>query len=157
GFGEVMVVGTSADPGYKARSHEPTWNWLPLWGHGFVPLVQTKVNYLLNGQTQSHNLTVGEPIRYAPPEEISLNSFLLIPPAERLNSKILLPEAAKVPLGLAQKENDRPLVVSPNLYRAGVYWLTTRDNEAGDRRPFAVAPDLRESADLQSISDGEID
>jgi len=158
GFGEVMVVGTSADPGYKPRSHDPMWSWLPLWGHGFVPLVEAKINYLLHCQSQSHNSTVGEQLRYAPPPELELRSFVLIPPGERRGAKIsLLPEGQRVPLGLATNDGERPLVVTPALLRAGVYWLTTRENDAADRTPFAVAADLRESADLQTLSDAEID
>ncbi|HYV34997.1 MAG TPA: hypothetical protein VE988_04780, partial [Gemmataceae bacterium] len=45
----------------------------------------------------------------------------------------------------------------PGLLRAGVYWLTTRENDPGDRTPFAVAPDLRESANLDLLKDDEID
>jgi hypothetical protein len=158
GFGEVLVVGTSADPGYKPRSHEPTWSWLPLWGQGFVPLVEAKINYLLGRQSQSHNITVGEALRYVPPAPTALSSFVVVPPADRTGAKVsLLPEGQRVPLGLAQTENDRPLVVTPPLVKAGVYWLTTRDNDPADRKPFAVAADLRESADLQTLPDVEID
>ena len=158
GFGEVMFVGTSADPGYKARSHEPTWNWLPLWGHGFVPLVAAKINYLLHCQSQNHNSTVGEAIRYVPIPAMATSSFVLVPPADRTAAKIsLLPEGPRVPLGLATIDDDRPLVVTPVLVRAGVYWLTTRDNDVADRKPFAVVADLRESADLQTLTDGDID
>jgi hypothetical protein len=158
GFGEVLFVGTSADPGYKARSHEPTWNWLPLWGHGFVPLVQAQVNYLLHCQSQGHNSTAGEQVHFIPPQEMAQSSFVLITPGERTaTGTSLLPEGDRVPLGLAATENDRPLVVTPTLARAGVYWLTTRDNDPGDRKPFAIAPDTRESADLQMLSDADID
>jgi len=83
---------------------------------------------------------------------------VLIPPGDRTGATMsLLPEGPRVPLGLASIDNERPFVVTPSLSRAGVYWLTTRDNDAGDRKPFAVAPDLRESADLQTLSDDEID
>jgi hypothetical protein len=58
---------------------------------------------------------------------------------------------------LAKKEQDRHLVVTPGLVRAGVYWLTTREGAGDERQPFAVAADLRESADLQTLSDAEID
>jgi hypothetical protein len=158
GLGEVMVVGTSADPGYQPRSHDPSWNWLPLWGHGFVPLVQAKFNYLLQRQSQSHNTVVGEQLHYTPPADVEMRSFLLIPPGERSGGKgLLLAEGERVPLGMAKNESDRSLVVTPVLQRAGVYWLTTRENDPGDRTPFAAAPDLRESGDLTTLSDAEID
>jgi len=158
GLGEVMFVGTSADPGFKAGSRDPTWNWLPLWGHGFVPLVEAKINYLLRSQSQSHNIVAGEQLRYVPAPDKEQRSFVLIPPGERTVVKgPLLPEAPRVPLGLAQKDDERSLVVTPALTRAGIYWLTTRESDSADRQPFAVAADVRESADLQALSDAEIE
>jgi hypothetical protein len=158
GAGEVMFVGTSADPGYKAGSRDPTWNWLPLWGHGFVPLVEAKLNFFLRSQSQSHNGVAGEQLHHVPSADKEQKSFVLVPPGDRTPGKgPLLPEAARLPLGLPQKDNDRSLVVSPALSRAGVYWLTTRDGESVDRIPFAVAADVRESADLQTMSDADID
>jgi hypothetical protein len=159
GLGEVMLIGTSADPGFKPRSQEPTWTWLPLWGQGYVPLVEAKVNYLLNGQLQNHNASVGEALSFSPSAETALRSFLLVTPSERTGGKGALVEGGeRVPLGPATKDSsDRPLVVTPALLRAGVYWLTTRDNDLADRIPFAVAADLRESADLETLSDKDID
>lgn len=159
GLGEVMVIGTSADPGFKPRSREPNWNWLPLWGQGYVPLVEAKVNYLLNGQLQNHNTGMGEALRFAPSEEMAQHSFVLISPGERTSGKAaLLPEGDRTPLGLASKDDSgRPVVVAPGPVRAGVCWLTTRENDGGERIPFAVAPDLRESGDLQTLSQQDID
>jgi hypothetical protein len=158
GFGEVLVVGTSADPGHKPQSTEWTWNWLHIARPAFVPLVESMLNHLLHSQSQSYNSTVGEPLRFAPPPEMAPRNFLLVTPGDRTAVKgDLLPKGPTVALGLAQKETDRPLVVASGLARAGVYWLTTRENDPGDRTPFAIAPDLRESTALESMSEAEID
>jgi hypothetical protein len=65
----------------------------------------------------------------------------------------------------------RPVVSADGLHRAGVYYLTTADRSEGGanrdaragadkaplRVPFAVVPDLRESASLETLSDAQLD
>jgi hypothetical protein len=158
GLGGVMMVGTSADPGLKAKSPEPTWNYLFFFQQGYLPLVQAEVNYLLAGQSQSFNSVVGQSPRWVPPSAQAERNFVLVEPGLRNPSSFqLLPEGRHVPLGPAKKEDGQGVVVASGLTRAGVYYLTTRENDLGDRTPFAVAPDLRESSDLEALSDEEID
>jgi hypothetical protein len=158
GLGGVMVVGTSADPGFKAKSVEPTWNYLFFFQQGYLPLVQAEVNYLLASQSQSFNSIVGESLRVVPTGPQVDRSFVLIEPGPRPEgARQLLPEGRRVPLGPAKREDGKPVVVASGLTRAGVYYLTTRENDPGDRTPFAVAPDLRESNDLETLPDEEID
>jgi hypothetical protein len=166
GQGEVMIVGTSADPGFKPRSLEPTWNYLFFFQQGYLPLVQAQMNYLLAGQSQTYNATVGESLRYVPPMRQAERSFLLITPGKRQEGgDRLLPEGPRIPLGMAQREAGQNVVIASGLTRAGVYYLTTRERdgegeaegEASRLTAFAVAPDLRESADLETMSDEEID
>jgi hypothetical protein len=157
GAGEVLFIGTSPDPGTKPKSLEATWNYLHLWP-GYVPLCEAGVNHLLSGQAQSHNLTAGEVLRYFPPDEAANRSFLLVLPGERKDgAPHLLTDGKKVPLGSAVDAGGRKLVTASGLARAGVYRLTTRENDAEDSRPFAVTADVRESLDLDSLSEAEID
>ena len=65
--------------------------------------------------------------------------------------------ALAVNLGPATAEKQRKQVVASGLLKAGVYYLTTRENDPGDRIPFAVAPDARESQNLEPLGDSEID
>jgi hypothetical protein len=157
GAGEVMFIGTSADPGWKARSLEATWNILQRWP-GFVPLCEAEVNHLLAGQAQSHNGTVGDPLRYLPQGEDDKLTYVLIEPGERKDGNVhLLTEGKRVPLGPPVKTKDRSQVVASGLSKAGVYYLTTRERETTDRQPFAMVPDARESLDLSTLEDAEID
>jgi hypothetical protein len=156
GFGEVMFVGTAADPGRKPRSLEPTWNILFPWP-GFVPLAEAKINHLLAGQSQTYNATVGEALHYLPQPDEENRSFVLIEPGQRMDKVPLLVEANRVPLGPAIKVKGRYQVVTPVLTKAGVYYLTTREQTSTDRKPLSVTPDVRASLDLTTLEDAEID
>jgi hypothetical protein len=157
--GEVMVVGTSADPVFKPGTHMPTWNYLHLWP-GYLPLMEAAVNHLLHGQAQSHNGQVGDPIRFTPQEALAQRSFVLIEPGKRDLVNPALVDGQRRPLGPTQKKTDegRAMVTVGGLSKAGVYYLTTLENEAGDRVPFALAPDLRErdGAGLELMSEADI-
>jgi hypothetical protein len=157
GSGEVLFIGTSADPGWKPRSLEATWNILQRWP-GFVPLCEAEVNHLLAGQAQSHNGSVGDALRYLPQGDEDKRSYVLIEPGERKDGIIhLLTEGQRVPLGPPLKTKERTQVVSANLSKAGVYYLTTRERELSDKKPFALVPDARETIDLSALEDDEID
>jgi uncharacterized membrane protein len=157
GQGEVMLFGTSAHPAFKPGTRTPTWNYLHLWP-GYVPLMEAAVNHLLHGQTQSHNGQVGDPIRFVPQGALAQRSFILIQPGPRDPGKPALVDGNRVPLGPPQKDEGqgRAVVTVGGLTKAGVYFLTTRENGTGDRIPFAIAPDLRESANLEALSESDI-
>jgi hypothetical protein len=159
GHGEVMVVGTSADPVFKAGTHMPTWNYLHLWP-GYLPLIEASLNHLLHGQAQSYNGQVGDPIHFTPQGALAERSFELIEPGKRDPVNPALLEGQRRPLGPAQKKTDegRAVVTVGGLSKAGVYYLTTREDKAGDRVPFAMAPDLRErdGAGLEQISEADL-
>jgi hypothetical protein len=156
GRGEVMVYGTSADPVFKPGTRIPTWNLLYHWPAGYVPLMEVSVNHLLHGQAQDHNGRVGEPLRYEPHGAKAERSFLLIEPADRDPLKPGWKEGRQLPLGPAKQDQGRAVVTAPGPAKAGVYYLTTRENEAGDRMPYAVVPDLQESANLEALSEADI-
>jgi hypothetical protein len=157
GDGEVMVFGSSADPVFKPKTRIETWNIMYRWP-GYVPFMETTVNHLLHGQTQSHNGQVGDPIRFVPQGPLAQRSFVLIEPGKRDAAKPGLVDGRRVPLGAVKKDGgqNRAVVTVGGLSKAGVYYLTTRENEAGDRIPFAIAPDLRESANLEAMSESDI-
>src|SRR5207237_925255 len=135
-----------------------TWNYLWLWEPGYVPLCEAPVNYLLHRQSQSYNLAAGDLLRYFPQGELALRTFVLLEPAARKDGDLGFHQTGKrVPLGPATTDKERKQVVASGLVKAGVYQLTTRENDPADRLPFAVAPDVRESLDLEALGDSEID
>jgi hypothetical protein len=180
--GEVLLIATSADPGWKPRTNEATWNYLAVWP-GYVPFVEAALNHLLHRRTQNHNFTVGETLHWHPApdpgaearrlagaepgtEVTDPRSFVLVHPPERPGAV-----ARRVPLGRPETVQGRPLLTASGLHRAGVYYLTTADRGEGGQGgarpgeagkapvevPFAVVPDLRESVNLESLSDAQLD
>lgn len=153
--GEVLLWTTAADPGRKDDAPNFVWTNWPLH-FVYVPFVDVAVAHLLHGQTQNHNLTAGETLRWYPSDQFA-RSFTLV-----------RPDGDKVRLGLPEKAGNRTIVSADDLTKAGVYrLLATMSNEPGanlamppDSRgglPLAVAPDLRESEDLESFSDAQLD
>jgi hypothetical protein len=154
GAGEVLLIATSADPGWKPGTREASWNYLALWP-GYVPFVEAMLNHLLHRRTQTHNVTAGETLAWHPAAGAEARSFVLIHPPERAGA-----EGKHVPLGKPELVQGRPVISANGLRRAGVYYLTTAEHGEGGappRVPFAVAPDLRESANLESLSDAQLD
>ncbi len=170
--GEVLLFGTSAAPGWKPKTREATWNWLALWP-GYVPFVEASLNHLLHRQTQNHNFTAGDTLRWHPPAARDGDieqSYVLVYPPEKAGA-----EGKRVALGRAETVQGRAVVTATGLERAGVYRLTLADRigdeasgqgepvppERRERKPldvpFAVVPDLRESANLESLSDAQLD
>jgi Aerotolerance regulator N-terminal/von Willebrand factor type A domain len=134
-----------------ATAFEPTWSDLPIIPPELpVPLIQSIVSQLLHGQTQNHNLVAGEGLTWYPQEK------------EPQNYSLRTPSGSVLRLGLPITKDGRQVLSIGDLDRAGVYRLmtTTVTNEAilsdtGD--PIAVTPDLREVADLSTLTDEQID
>jgi hypothetical protein len=152
--GEVLLVTTAADPGWKDDAPHPVWTDWPLH-FVYVPFIDVLVAHLLHGQAQNHNLVAGETLRWHPTDRLQRTYTLVHPDGERVR------------LGLPEKHGNREVVTTRDLPRAGVYHLTTsvapQDGGlpgAGDLDkgvPLAVAPDLRESDDLTTLSAEQID
>jgi hypothetical protein len=158
--GEVLLVTTSADPGRDAKSDGPTWNYL--FGFpDYVPFVQALLTHVLQRQTQTHNYNTGEAFSWQSEEKDANQAYLL-----------LGPKGQRTPLGRPERVQGRPLVTIPAMPNAGVYYVTPSDQAGADpddsgalqKRtgklpgvPFALVPDLRESADLKTLSDADID
>jgi hypothetical protein len=155
GAGEVMLVTMSADL---------SWTVWPLWKGMYPPLVRQVLIHLLQEQAQSYNRMAGEPLTWHASEAEMSKTFAVI-----------RPDGKRVRLGIPEVLQGRPLVTSPETPSAGIYRLV-HDEEEVEKRPivsisqsdapieaapagvpFAVVPDLRESEDLSSWSDGQID
>jgi hypothetical protein len=165
--GEVLLVATAAEPGLNPGATEPTWSDLPLW-FGYVPFIEASLNHLGHRQTQNHNLTAGETLRWHPDPRDAGRSFALEYPPTQPNE-----DGKRGPLGRPDTGQGHPVLTATGLHRAGIYHLTAADRGDGGTTqqggaapappkkfqplPFAVVPDLRESASLETLSDGQID
>jgi hypothetical protein len=160
GAGEVMLFATSADPGFKADSPGPTWtNWPkePM----YVPFLDVTLSHLLQGQTQTYNLTAGQTLRWYPKEK-EVKAYSLLHPDGRLER-----------LGMPQTVREQKVVTATDLPRAGIYYLLASapprasqnepeappDAKTARERgiPLAVIPDLRESENLDSLTAEQLD
>jgi len=150
--GEVLLLATAV---------EPAWSELPFW-LGYHPFVEASLNHLSYRQTQSHNFTAGETLRWSPDPRDAGRSFVLEHPPEKPGES-----GKREPLGRPDTVQGRPVVTATGLQRAGIYHLTAADRgeggaaEAAKQKrfqpvPFAVVPDLRESASLETLSDEQI-
>jgi hypothetical protein len=158
--GEVMFFTTAAAPGWKADSPDPTWTDWPLRPE-YIPFMNVAVSHLLHRQTQSHNAVAGEALRWLGQEDDAGRSFTVVTPA-----------GEKVRLGMPEVVQGRPVVTHASPQTAGVYRLlgaappraakgkepapAPKESEETTGLPFAVVPDLRESASLDALSEGQL-
>jgi hypothetical protein len=163
--GEVVLVTTAPFPGWKENSLDPTWTDWPLRLGMYVPFVDLTVGHLLYGQSGSFNGTAGETLVWHAPEKLADKSFSLIAPG-----------GEKTRLGLPEMAQGRPVLALTDLFRAGVYRVVAdrrenpntteeeqpevkkdKDKEEDPGQPLAVVPDLRESANLEALTDRQLD
>jgi hypothetical protein len=136
GSGEVVLVTTSAD----AR-----WTDWPL-RHTYLPFVHVALSRLLDGPTMAHNRTAGEPLVWRPPPADGDRVYTLVDPENRRSR-----------LGVPSMVDGLPLVTATQTPRAGA-WRIVREKDPDDPGVlFAVTPDLRESEDLESFTDRQLD
>ncbi len=138
--GEVFLLASALDP---------AWSDWPV-SFQFLPFLQTLFAHLLQEQTQNLNVVAGQPMTWYPQEKELRTFSLLTPGGEQLR------------LGVPLVKDKRQVLALPQMTRAGVYRLlartTTLEQAATDVGvPIAIIPDLRESADLQTLSDDKID
>jgi hypothetical protein len=136
--GEVVMLTTAFEPSWSDPNPVLT-----------VPMVQTLVAHLLHSQTPNQNLVAGESLTCYPRDK-EVHSYNLKPPSGP--SIRLLPEV---------KEKRQVLSVG-DLHQAGVYRLlaktVTQEAAMADVGiPIAVTPDLRESQDLSTLTDEQLD
>jgi hypothetical protein len=165
GAGEVILITTAAELGYDPESLLPTWSDWPL-NPFYGPFLQVTLNHLLHGATQEANFVAGSTLRWFPPEKIP-KAYTLIQP-----------DGQEVRLGVPEKIKGRMVVTANELPQVGIYRMRSsappRPEEGegmpGEKQnssekpetknpgsPLAVIPDLRESEDLESFSDQQID
>ena len=155
GAGDVLLVTTSADL---------SWNDWPLVKGMYVPFLDMSLNHLLHAQTQNHNLSAGEPVRWIAPEKLAGQAFALMRPDGKIER-----------LGPPETFEGRPVVTTSSTNRAGIYRLVHADQlktKAGEPSisraerslegegrgvPFAVVPDARETENLDSLTDQQMD
>jgi hypothetical protein len=157
--GEVLLFATAADLGHKADSTNPVWSDWPLHLE-FTPFLDVTISHLLHGQTQTHNVVAGEKLDWHPTQK------------QMLAYTLIYPDGKNVRLGLPEKRNNRLVVTAHDLPVAGIYRMAATlppqaqteeplvlepaiDKTSGT--PLAVIPDLRESQDLDSLSNDQLD
>jgi hypothetical protein len=160
GDGEVVLVTTSADPLWT------NWPILPT----FLPFVHVTLSHLLHEQTQAHNHVAGEPLRWHPLLRESARNFVLT-----------RPDGSQVKLGTPETSQGRPTLTVTETTTAGIYLIAAAQDIDADQAspgqetsasppgtsgpgatpkdgvPFAVVPDVRESENLETLSDEQLD
>jgi len=143
--GEVLLVTTTADL---------SWTDWPLARGMYLPFIDLLLNHLLHGQAALHNLTAGSPLHWEPVERDAGQAFVCV-----------RADGTREHLGRPRNAGGRALLTVPDTATAGIYRIVadTSSERPSNRRPsdtgvpFAVVPDLRESEDLQCLSDNQID
>jgi hypothetical protein len=127
-----------------------------------IPLVHTLVNDIVQNEAEGRNLVAGTTTVLPVADKDAGKSFTLVTPA-----------GEERPLGLPEVVRGRTVLPLNDLSQAGVYRVvgrredssdeesdrpaTEKDKEKESGSPVAVRPDLRESADLTSLTDSELD
>ena len=144
GEGEVVFVGTTLDE-----------RWTNFPGRGsdaFVPFTQFTLAHLTGRKVPGGNKTAGEPLVWFPPEAAA-GYELLKPqrPGEVVGRKVRLDKARST------AGEKLTVTVPPNeTADAGVYRVVPDGEPETKGAVFAVAPDLRESANLDTAADAEL-
>ena len=134
GSGEVIVLTTSLDTEWSDWPRRNT----------YVPFVQMSLAHLVQRSAAGYNRTAGSPLVW--PQAESFRSYSLI-----------RPDSEKVTIGKPQGGvgPDRLTLTYNDTARAGIYQFVSDDGQASAK--FAVQPDLRESENLDSLSESQID
>jgi hypothetical protein len=150
--GEVLLVTTAASP--SGADADDIWTTWPILLNVYVPFVDIAMSHLLHGQTQNYNVVAGETLRWYP-QESDVRVY-----------KLINPEGKEERLGFAEKVQNRQIVTAHNLPTAGIYKVVSTlarssdvaaADDAQTSEPLAVIPDLRESANLETLTPEAID
>lgn len=140
GDGEVVFVATSLDL---------TWSNWAAKGGSFLSFVQLTLSHLTAKAARGVNKAAGEPLVWNPPE--APRAFEVVRPP-------VPPETVgkRVNLGRAQGGDGQKLTVTaPDTALAGVYRIGLEGEDPPSGPRFAVTPDLRETANLDALTDTE--
>lgn len=136
GEGEVLFLATTLDM---------KWNNWPAKAGSFLPFAQLTLAQLTNKGVKGANRIAGESIAWNPPEYAK-------------GFDLVRPDGMKVSLGKATGgSGERFTVVAKDVPASGVYRIVSETDEVLKSPPFAVSPDLRESVDLNVMSDRDIE
>jgi hypothetical protein len=139
GSGEVILFHTSLDT---------TWtNWPGATaGTSYVAAVRYALSHLTGREGRGWNRVAGQSIVWQPTEAAT-------------DFEVLRPDGSRVRLGPAVggTEGTKLSVVVPNTATAGEYRIAALGQRDDDLPRFAVVPDLRESDNLESLTDTELD
>jgi|SRR5579883_1099499 len=151
GQGEVVFFATSLDE---------TWGRLMSEGQRAIPLTTYILSHLTARTVPGGTRKVGDVLTWSPPKQES--GFELIKPRPR-SDKSTEKTRPRVKLGEAKTENDHLIVSSADTLVAGEYAIVPigAPDPVGliseNGITFAVNPDLRESENLDAISDGDLE
>ncbi|CAN5465742.1 hypothetical protein BH11PLA2_BH11PLA2_29380 [soil metagenome] len=135
GDGEVIFITTSLDAKWG--------NWAAK-GSSFLPFVQMTLAHLTGKAIRGANRVAGEPLVWSPPQ--AAKGFDLV-----------RSDGRRIRLGKATGGGGNRLsVTAPDVPLAGLYKIVSEDDSITSP-PFAVAPDLRESDNLEAFTDQEIE
>lgn len=137
GSGEVMLITTTADLQWT--------DWSLRFG---VPFLDAALSQFLQTQSQNLNVRAGTPVHWNPPESDLNRAFAVVGP-----------DGNRQRLGLPAIEKGRPILTASHTPRAGIYRIVSA--EPAEKEPigvpFAVVPDLRETENLETWTDTELD
>jgi von Willebrand factor type A domain/CARDB len=138
GQGEVILFTTSV--------HDGNWSdWFI--APAFLPVVQVTLNHLLEGRPETLNRVAGERLEWQ-----------VAKADEETNFDLVRSDGSRQRLGFPASAGGRALLTSTDLTRAGLYRIVPAGRDADENSPlFAVAPDVRETDELQSLTWAEID
>ena len=134
GDGEVLFVGTSLDASWS--------NW-PAKAGSYLSLLQLTMTHLVGKTAADFNRTAGEKLAWSPPDATRFYD-LLKPGGVRVK--------VGVPTGAA---GDKLGLTTADTPAAGLYRFAFEGEEPTGQGLFAVSPDLRESENLDVLSDAE--
>jgi hypothetical protein len=137
GEGEVVLIGTSLDARWT--------NW-PAHAGSYLPTIAMTLSHLTNRAMRGLNKIAGEPLVWTPSE--AKKPFEVVTPAGK---RVSLGRAV-VPAGGTQQT-----VTLTDTAKAGIYRFAVEGDKTPSGPVFAVAPDLKETDDLSSLTDSEIE
>ncbi len=167
GDGRVMLLSTSADTSWTDWPLRPT----------YLPFVHVALTHLLQQQTGRHNLVAGEPLVWHPPDQDARTGFTLISPAgvrthlgapDREEEKLVVTALDTSRAGVYRiVRADQARVARPESSKGVLFGSPTPFEDSGratrnttheaEEIPFAVVADLRESENLEALTDRELD
>jgi hypothetical protein len=145
GSGEVIVVHTTLDAKWT--------DWPGQYASSFVSVVRFTLSHLTARVTRGANRVAGETLVYFPTDTAKPGEFDPAKPFE-----LVPPTGLRVLLGKATPgATDKKLTVTTDkTAEAGEYHIVAEGSSPGTGGRFAVVPDLKESENLECLTDGQV-